>query len=595
MLKRRSILPLIATPVAFLHGGSATAAVTGVTAGDGVRANGAPNGVITTTGTISEASTIDVTTTAFGAKVDGVMGFGATVTNGSANFSDGAAHFQAGDVGKTIAIVGAGAAGAHLVTTIKTVSSATSIVLNANAGGASPTGWYIYGTDDTSAWQAALNAAVGGGRVIGPSGISVIAGALVTAGGFNAQITLATNPNGSDESYGIEVVGPWPPPGATFWPAKVPNTGLILFSPLLGSGTRPAIIGSVQGSFNYIRLNIRNALFRTMPNPSMSAVDGTWIASFSLFDCYVDTLQSVDQQTAAPTNTGGVGFYCSGRGSQCLWSIERVYVTGYYLGWRSGECGYINNAFAFSCAYACANPTVDYPTEYGLVVVSWCPVGMFWNGDHQCNIESFLTEQWNVGIGHGAAWMASTANFDDNGTAWAGNCRAFYEVTATVGREGRLLINGCAGATITPSPSGYNAASITDTTLGSTLGAVAGATVTVGAGGDQIVDVTAVLSLNAVTGTVLVEMQLYDVTAAGLLAGTLSLCWYEEFGVLTVTRVVSVTKRFRFRSLGPSGRQYKLYATANNNAGGGVGGTSVILRGTAWASGGSVMTLSGAD
>lgn len=77
------------------------------------------------------------------------------MTNGSAVLTAAGASFAVGDVGKYIAVEGAGAAGAPLVTTILSRDSATQVTLSANASATVSSKNFIYGTDDTAAFQAA--------------------------------------------------------------------------------------------------------------------------------------------------------------------------------------------------------------------------------------------------------------------------------------------------------------------------------------------------------------------------------------------------------------------------------------------------------
>jgi hypothetical protein len=94
------------------------------------------------------------------------------ITNGLAVFTSASGVFTAADVGKAISVNGAGAAGAILLTTILSYQSATQVTLNANASTTVTTAGYFYGTDDTTAVQAALTAAaVAGGIVVFPVGI----------------------------------------------------------------------------------------------------------------------------------------------------------------------------------------------------------------------------------------------------------------------------------------------------------------------------------------------------------------------------------------------------------------------------------------
>ena len=90
----------------------------------------------------------------YGAQCNTLFGGNAAITSGATTVSGPA--FVAGDVGKIIDIVGAGASGAVLETTITAVSGGTATIAtpaSATVSGAA----YSYGNDDTAAIQAALN------------------------------------------------------------------------------------------------------------------------------------------------------------------------------------------------------------------------------------------------------------------------------------------------------------------------------------------------------------------------------------------------------------------------------------------------------
>lgn len=88
---------------------------------------------------------------------------GGTCTAGSTTVSTSASNFftsTAVDNGKVFQASGCGASGAALVTTISSVTnSTTAVVATAASTSVSGTSAFVYGTDDTSAVQAAINAA----------------------------------------------------------------------------------------------------------------------------------------------------------------------------------------------------------------------------------------------------------------------------------------------------------------------------------------------------------------------------------------------------------------------------------------------------
>lgn len=120
----------------------------------------------------------DITASPFNAKGDYSIAFGVTMGSGSAVALTSTPQFTVGDVGKYIIVQGAASGGLNLVTTIQSFTNSQNITLAAaNASGGLVSGAQIeYGTDDASAINAAIQAAVtaGGGVVLIPAGRSFL-------------------------------------------------------------------------------------------------------------------------------------------------------------------------------------------------------------------------------------------------------------------------------------------------------------------------------------------------------------------------------------------------------------------------------------
>lgn len=170
---------------------------------------------------------------AYGAFGDGIAGTTGSISSGSTTFSDPAAAFVSGDIGKLMTVQGAGAAGALLSTTISGVGSPTSVTLAAPAATSAASTSYVYGHDDTAAIAATITAsgtnAYSEGRVFAPAGIYLIKGpqlamtnrgGLFGAGGRHtpgvpdaatvfvcADATAGLNPNGAATYQGFLVDG----------------------------------------------------------------------------------------------------------------------------------------------------------------------------------------------------------------------------------------------------------------------------------------------------------------------------------------------------------------------------------------------------
>jgi hypothetical protein len=138
-----------------------------------------------------------VTDDAYGAVGDGVVLGDGAMGSGSAVLTSATAVFTDADIGKPISVKGAAASGiTTLVTTIASRQSATQVTLSAaNASGGALSGAVvIYGTDDTAAIQAAVDAAEAYlvshtyACVYFPPRAYVVAGALKNTKHGNGQI-----------------------------------------------------------------------------------------------------------------------------------------------------------------------------------------------------------------------------------------------------------------------------------------------------------------------------------------------------------------------------------------------------------------------
>ena len=155
-------------------------------------------------GTASQPWVFDVTASAYGAKGDAKVVADGAMASGSATLTSATAGFTPADVGKAVSVKGAAATGVTtLVTTIAAYVSATQVTLAASnaSGGAVSGALVIWGTDDTAAIQAAVNAAesyLAAGhtyaQVFFPPRPYIVAGALNTSKSGNGQIVFGVYP-----------------------------------------------------------------------------------------------------------------------------------------------------------------------------------------------------------------------------------------------------------------------------------------------------------------------------------------------------------------------------------------------------------------
>ncbi|WP_188478579.1 right-handed parallel beta-helix repeat-containing protein [Stappia taiwanensis] len=127
----------------------------------------------------------------YGARFDAVFGRAGSVSASATTFNSALAIFKPEDVGKIIGVEGAGAGGTELITVIASVNSSTSVELSDAASTSVFDAEYCYGSDDTAALQAWLDAIPeGGGARIDP-GTAL----------FTATLTKHTS------SYAIQTAG----------------------------------------------------------------------------------------------------------------------------------------------------------------------------------------------------------------------------------------------------------------------------------------------------------------------------------------------------------------------------------------------------
>jgi hypothetical protein len=118
------------------------------------------------------------------------------ITTGTAILTSATAGFTANDVGKVMWVVGAGASGNDLCTTIQSFTNATTVVLANNAGTTVSGAWFAYGTDSTTAIKTAVNVAASTTNLLGIGtvrlrpAIYMMRGSLDTSLGGNTLVPL---------------------------------------------------------------------------------------------------------------------------------------------------------------------------------------------------------------------------------------------------------------------------------------------------------------------------------------------------------------------------------------------------------------------
>ena len=208
-----------------------------------------------------------------------------TITTGTNILTSATANFTSADVGKLIAIKGAGRGGIWLSCTISSVTNSTTVVLSTTASTTVSSDSVNYATNDTPYINAAVTAAlIYGGRIYIPNGIYSIVNQYVTARGAtmsNAGIKLVSNITLEGESKEASIIYSWNSPYNATYSGTGPNgTGSWIsnstFNPMVGvnelTGTPVTNVTIRDLSFNGNKSNQVNYNANPYYNPSYANV-----------------------------------------------------------------------------------------------------------------------------------------------------------------------------------------------------------------------------------------------------------------------------------------------------------------------------------
>lgn len=285
---------------------------------------------------------------------DAAHTYAASIASGSQTPSAGFSGLTSADVGKTIAIAGAGTAGAHLVTTIQSVAGGVP-TLTAAAGTTVVGVFAIYGTDDTTAIQAWLNGPAPDTNITLADAVYLVAGAVQFG---IAQLTLPTIAAGSQPTYALAGTSPlaWVDEAG-----NMPWSGVIFFSTNqqvgAGSGGQAASVigGPVAGNNINVYLNLG---IRQLPNPTLNGIDLRSACNYEINGLRVDTPDSAFVTTQPTHVTFGV-LLTSETIANAMNRIGKLWTSGYYAGALGGECLEADVIQAYGCLVAYA-PTATY-------------------------------------------------------------------------------------------------------------------------------------------------------------------------------------------------------------------------------------------
>lgn len=302
-------------------------------------------------------------------------------------------------------------------------------------------------TNDTAAWQSAINAAgtAGGGRVISSKpGVSIIAGALQDTSGANAQLLLPSIDAVDSEQITIVIGGLTPPPAvvSVIGTTPVPDNHLVLKSTLT-SGSGGALLGG-QGPggtfelFTNLHLRLENVTFRMPSNPTHTALDLSKVTAADLDNVMVDVGSYYVQGLTEPTTTTSFGIRCPKINNGAFTRLGAVNVIGFYKGYEFNEHTVGEQVAAWGCRQAFVFTAANHASKFQRLMAVHCQRGMVFTGTHYVDVDQFNIEHAASG------WWVTVYDIDDASNYGHGKVK-WHVVLAGVGIDTTWTVNGATG------------------------------------------------------------------------------------------------------------------------------------------------------
>ena len=321
----------------------------------------------------------------YGATGNGVIKQDGAQGSSPTDFTSASGTFTSADVGKVISIVGGGDSSgiSNLTTTIAAVISATEITLATGLSYAVSAATYVYGTDDTAAIQAAINAVgvASYGIVYFPQGVYIVNGPFVNPTQENSQLTL---PRVSyyGPAVNMRLEGPLTTQLENGGAGTLAQNGAIIFSTIVGTGgtSGPGDFGQSVlsafgyppgplGSFTNLQLEILNLTFFTVNNPKINALNLYFVSTVICDNLTVQpgvAWGRAGQATGtsygiiAPTNQNGAFPY-----------FGKIVLYGFNTGISLCEHAFVLKAEITLCKYAVEIRGSGYPIQIVSLDCEW--------------------------------------------------------------------------------------------------------------------------------------------------------------------------------------------------------------------------------
>lgn len=398
----------------------------------------------------------------FGAIPDGQEKYTGVMTNGSPTLTCSSCSFTAADVGKPIRVEGA-ITGGDLVTTIDGFTNSTTVTLADNATRSVSNDTLWYGTDNTSAIQATIDAAFasGDGKVFIPAGFYILAGALVTSfqgANPNAQLVWDVADLGSSSfntRKHVLIEGAQPAanvPSALFGDTLTAKYGTVLYSIINGSGTLPSVFGTKAPSSGFGFINYNEISFKDLAifvarnkydgGPSVGGINGLYSSTTRTDGVLIGIGGSINRQ---PLPTHDVAGLIVGRkDSEIYTTVRNTSVFCFKYGVVMTESASFDQLRAHACVFGHTIITNNVPVVGGFLGASWCKTSVYIPNHTLFNlispstahfdVQALHTEVFNGASALGApSWLQYVHIVSDSGSRGRGRIASYVSAQAEVG------------------------------------------------------------------------------------------------------------------------------------------------------------------
>jgi len=304
----------------------------------------------------------------------GAITAGTNVFSSSATSAQNAPHWTSADIGKKIQVVGSGPGGATLTTTISGVQNQSTVTLAAAASTTVGAAVYAYGTDNTAAFQAAIDAAQANGGIdlYVPPGQYFVPGQLWLPSIDNLVPPFSIRMVGGQKARCTGTMFPGsvlPPPNAAATIISLASSGSI-FGCVAPQSAHP---------FSNIILQLERIAFRTYPNPRVCALDLNNISGVMLDDVSLDTGEFTMQDELEPTNPCyGIRLPDNNNGAVC--EIGYLSIEGWNTGIRIVEHCNADFLGLYNCQTAAEFPGCYHSNQIRRMDIEWCKNGVRFSG-----------------------------------------------------------------------------------------------------------------------------------------------------------------------------------------------------------------------